>query len=97
MSQETILVTGAAGGYGSTARTAITILGTKVYELTGPQSLTMAELAQEFSGALGRTIHTSTCRRRSGKPSSGSCNSRRIWSHTWSSWPGCIATTAMTA
>jgi uncharacterized protein YbjT (DUF2867 family) len=28
----------------------------KVYELTGPQSLTMAELAQEFSGALGRTI-----------------------------------------
>jgi uncharacterized protein YbjT (DUF2867 family) len=29
----------------------------KVYELTGPQSLTMAELAQEFSGALGRTIH----------------------------------------
>ncbi|WP_429318825.1 NmrA family NAD(P)-binding protein [Paraburkholderia sp. GAS448] len=27
-----------------------------VYELTGPQSLTMAELAQEFSGALGRTI-----------------------------------------
>jgi uncharacterized protein YbjT (DUF2867 family) len=29
----------------------------KVYDLTGPQSLTMAELAQEFSGALGRTIH----------------------------------------
>jgi len=29
----------------------------KVYELTGPQSLTMAELAREFSGALGRTIH----------------------------------------
>jgi uncharacterized protein YbjT (DUF2867 family) len=28
----------------------------KVYELTGPQSLTMTELAQEFSGALGRTI-----------------------------------------
>ena len=28
----------------------------KVYELTGPQSLTMAELAQEFSSALGRTI-----------------------------------------
>ena len=28
----------------------------KVYDLTGPQSLTMAELAQEFSGALGRTI-----------------------------------------
>jgi uncharacterized protein YbjT (DUF2867 family) len=28
----------------------------KVYELAGPQSLTMAELAQEFSGALGRTI-----------------------------------------
>jgi len=28
----------------------------KVYELTGLQSLTMAELAQEFSGALGRTI-----------------------------------------
>ena len=28
----------------------------KVYELTGPQSLTMAALAQEFSGALGRTI-----------------------------------------
>ena len=28
----------------------------RVYELTGPQSLTMAELAQEFSGALGRTI-----------------------------------------
>jgi uncharacterized protein YbjT (DUF2867 family) len=28
----------------------------KVYELTGPQSLTMAELAQEFSDALGRTI-----------------------------------------
>jgi uncharacterized protein YbjT (DUF2867 family) len=28
----------------------------QVYELTGPQSLTMAELAQEFSGALGRTI-----------------------------------------
>jgi len=28
----------------------------KVYELTGPQSLTMAEFAQEFSGALGRTI-----------------------------------------
>lgn len=28
----------------------------KVYELTGPQSLTMTEFAQEFSGALGRTI-----------------------------------------
>src|SRR5260370_39939442 len=28
----------------------------KVYELTSLQSLTMAELAQEFSGALGRTI-----------------------------------------
>jgi uncharacterized protein YbjT (DUF2867 family) len=28
----------------------------KVYELTGPQSLMMAELAQEFSGALGRNI-----------------------------------------
>jgi uncharacterized protein YbjT (DUF2867 family) len=28
----------------------------KIYDLTGPQSLTMAELAQEFSGALGRTI-----------------------------------------
>src|SRR6185312_1116044 len=28
----------------------------KVYELTGPRSLTMAEYAQEFSGALGRTI-----------------------------------------
>ncbi|MFM0174263.1 NmrA family NAD(P)-binding protein [Paraburkholderia sediminicola] len=28
----------------------------KVYELTGPQSLTMTELAQEFSSALGRTI-----------------------------------------
>src|SRR5215831_17409591 len=28
----------------------------KVYDLTGPQSLTMAELAQEFSGVLGRTI-----------------------------------------
>ena len=28
----------------------------KVYDLTGPQSLTMAELAREFSGALGRTI-----------------------------------------
>ena len=28
----------------------------KLYELTGPQSLTMDELAQEFSGALGRTI-----------------------------------------
>jgi uncharacterized protein YbjT (DUF2867 family) len=28
----------------------------KVYELTGPQSLTMAELAREFSGALGRSI-----------------------------------------
>src|SRR6266478_650881 len=28
----------------------------KVYELTGPQSLTMAQFAQEFSGALGRTI-----------------------------------------
>jgi uncharacterized protein YbjT (DUF2867 family) len=28
----------------------------KVYELTGPQSLTMAEFAQEFSNALGRTI-----------------------------------------
>ncbi|MCU1386241.1 MAG: hydroxylase [Acidobacteria bacterium] len=29
----------------------------KVYDLTGPQSLTMTEIAQEFSGALGRTIH----------------------------------------
>ena len=29
----------------------------QVYELTGPQSLTMAQFAQEFSGALGRTIH----------------------------------------
>lgn len=28
----------------------------KVYDLTGPQSLTMVELAQQFSGALGRTI-----------------------------------------
>jgi len=28
----------------------------KVYELTGPQSLTMTEIAKEFSGALGRTI-----------------------------------------
>jgi hypothetical protein len=28
----------------------------KPHELTGPQSLTMAEYAQEFSGALGRTI-----------------------------------------
>ncbi len=28
----------------------------KVYDLTGPQSLTMTELAQEFSHALGRTI-----------------------------------------
>jgi uncharacterized protein YbjT (DUF2867 family) len=28
----------------------------KIYELTGPQSLTMAEFAQEFSSALGRTI-----------------------------------------
>ena len=28
----------------------------KVYDLTGPQSLTMAEFAQEFSAALGRTI-----------------------------------------
>ncbi|MFM0339501.1 NmrA family NAD(P)-binding protein [Paraburkholderia fungorum] len=28
----------------------------KVYELTGPQSLTMTELAQEFSSALGRNI-----------------------------------------
>jgi uncharacterized protein YbjT (DUF2867 family) len=28
----------------------------KVYELTGPQSLTMAEFAREFSRALGRTI-----------------------------------------
>jgi uncharacterized protein YbjT (DUF2867 family) len=28
----------------------------KVYDLTGPQSLTMAELAQELSSALGRTI-----------------------------------------
>ena len=28
----------------------------KVYELTGPESLTMAEYAQEFSSALGRTI-----------------------------------------
>jgi uncharacterized protein YbjT (DUF2867 family) len=29
----------------------------KVYELTGPESLTMAQYAQEFSRALGRTIH----------------------------------------
>ena len=29
----------------------------KVYDLTGPQSLTMAQFAQEFGGALGRTIH----------------------------------------
>src|SRR5262249_5861586 len=28
----------------------------KVYELTGPESLTMAEYAEEFSSALGRTI-----------------------------------------
>lgn len=28
----------------------------KIYDLTGPQSLTMVELAQEFSSALGRTI-----------------------------------------
>jgi uncharacterized protein YbjT (DUF2867 family) len=28
----------------------------QVYELTGPESLTMGELAQEFSSALGRTI-----------------------------------------
>jgi uncharacterized protein YbjT (DUF2867 family) len=28
----------------------------KVYDLTGPQSLTMVELAQEFSRALGHTI-----------------------------------------
>jgi uncharacterized protein YbjT (DUF2867 family) len=28
----------------------------KVYELTGPESLTMAEFAQEFGSALGRTI-----------------------------------------
>jgi len=28
----------------------------KVYELTGPQSLTMAQFAKELSGALGRTI-----------------------------------------
>jgi uncharacterized protein YbjT (DUF2867 family) len=28
----------------------------KVYDMTGPQSLTMVEIAQEFSGALGRTI-----------------------------------------
>jgi uncharacterized protein YbjT (DUF2867 family) len=28
----------------------------KVYELTGPQSLTMPQFPQEFSGALGRTI-----------------------------------------
>jgi uncharacterized protein YbjT (DUF2867 family) len=28
----------------------------KVYDLTGPRSLTMVELAQELSGALGRTI-----------------------------------------
>ncbi len=28
----------------------------KVYELTGPESLTISELAKEFSGALGRTI-----------------------------------------
>jgi uncharacterized protein YbjT (DUF2867 family) len=29
----------------------------KIYELTGSQSLTMAQFAQEFSIALGRTIH----------------------------------------
>jgi len=29
----------------------------KVYELTGPESMSMAELAQEFSKSLGRTIH----------------------------------------
>src|SRR4029079_17995099 len=28
----------------------------KIYELTGPQSLTMAQYAEEFSRALGRTI-----------------------------------------
>jgi uncharacterized protein YbjT (DUF2867 family) len=28
----------------------------KVYDLTGPQSLTMTQYAEEFSGALGRTI-----------------------------------------
>ncbi|HEY3855371.1 MAG TPA: NAD(P)H-binding protein [Verrucomicrobiae bacterium] len=28
----------------------------KIYDLTGPQSLTMTEYAQEFSSALGRTI-----------------------------------------
>src|SRR5258708_18154394 len=28
----------------------------KVYELRGPRSLTMAQFAQEFTGALGRTI-----------------------------------------
>jgi uncharacterized protein YbjT (DUF2867 family) len=28
----------------------------KVYDLTGPQSLTMTQFAQEFSGVLGRTI-----------------------------------------
>ena len=28
----------------------------KVYDLTGPQSLTMTQYAQEFSGVLGRTI-----------------------------------------
>jgi uncharacterized protein YbjT (DUF2867 family) len=28
----------------------------KVYDMTGPQSLTMVEIAQEFSRALGRTI-----------------------------------------
>ena len=28
----------------------------KIYDLTGPQSLTMTQYAQEFSSALGRTI-----------------------------------------
>ena len=28
----------------------------KVYDLTGPQSLSMTQYAQEFSGVLGRTI-----------------------------------------
>ena len=49
----------------------------KVYELTGPQSLTMAEFAQEFSGALGRTIQYVNVPPQSGKRSSGRRNCRR--------------------
>ena len=51
MSQETILVTGAAAVLANPAPH----IG-KVYDLTGLQSLTMAQYAQEFSGVLGRTI-----------------------------------------